>query len=185
MGQQFLTPIEMQAVKGRLRSMLATRQEQAEPGEEQQAEMWALEVAIRAVENVRRVAAKRQGGAKSNPLPFSVPEALDVLHTTSQGRFLVTNPGRAAIAIQSIIRRYPDQGVWRRVGEWLGAGGESYRGTLDSRALTWANFDAWAMVSQDWDEKGRPALTGRAAEKGYVPEDHRWDKDPFKDEEEG
>jgi hypothetical protein len=156
---KYLTPIEMAAVKGRLRAMLEERMIRGQSEADCQSEAFALQVAIRAVEQSRRVIVR---GSRSDhePMPFTVAEALDALQFRSGGRFAPSRPSAGrAITITAIIRRYPDLKVWERIGEWFASGGESYRGTIDTRAVTQDNFDAWALHSQKWVEAGKPKQT--------------------------
>ena len=101
-------------------------------------------------------APRRRGRPKkaSVPLPFTLPEALDAL--AAGGRFVATPLEQGpAIAAQSLIRRF-GLGQWRLAGEWLAAGGESYRDVVDSRALS--QLPAWIVHAEKWHASGRPRV---------------------------
>jgi hypothetical protein len=100
----------------------------------------------------------KNGAGKAIGMPFSVGDALRAMAESSHGRFLPTNPGRAAVHIQQLILTQPDIAAWRLIGEWLAAGGEQWKGLLDSRNLTDSNFFAWVERSQQWQREGRPPV---------------------------
>jgi hypothetical protein len=109
------------------------------------------------------------------PLPFKPVEALRAVADASKGRFVATKLDRGqAINAQRVIRAYPDIGDWRLVGEWLGAGGESWKGELDARHLG-KNFEAWRAHAAKWRDDGRPPIERRGARAspsrpvGYAP----------------
>jgi hypothetical protein len=182
--ERYQTPIEVQAARGRIKTMITLRENLQNRTSTEEAELFALRVALQAMMQVKRVLI-RSKRAEVEPLPFKVDVALYELQQASGGRFKATTPAKAAIAIQKLIRRYPDIATWQRIGEWLGAGGEAYRGDLDSRAVTASNLDAWAAHSQTWVENGRPALTGAVARRGFVPQQDQvqLDKDVYADDD--
>lgn len=86
------------------------------------------------------------------PLPFKPDEAIAAL--AASGRFTATklNKGQAINAVR-LIREYPNLSTWKLVGEWLAAGGESWRQHIDVRALS--DMTAWVVHAVQWDGQGR------------------------------
>jgi hypothetical protein len=90
-------------------------------------------------------------------LPFKPEDAIRTLAEASKRRFVPTKLNRGqAIHAQRLIRAHPSVDEWRLVGEWLAAGGESWKTELDARAL--GNFEAWLGHATKWHSDGRPAV---------------------------
>ena len=119
-----------------------------------------------------KTARKRSKKPDHEPLPFRADAALALIASTAGDRFLPTNPGGGAIAIERVIRTYSDRGTWELVGAFLAAGGEQFAGILDSRWVTLRNFAAAVARAKAWDASGRGSLArgrnGRATPTAVV-----------------
>lgn len=90
----------------------------------------------------------------SEPLPFTITEALEAVAGASKGRFVVPRGGefdpKLLRPLTSQIREMPDLDAWARVGRWL---------------ASWNRTDA--IVSAHWLAKNRDAFAkARAWEAG-------------------
>lgn len=95
---------------------------------------------------------KKPGAA---PLPFRAATALNLLAVA--GRFVAAKPaGWQAIAIEKIIREWPEEQPWLTAGEWLAAGGDAWKSSVDTRCV--GDFRAWLEQARVWDAAGRPAI---------------------------
>jgi hypothetical protein len=92
----------------------------------------------------------------AEPLPFTVEAALDAIGDASNGRFSVPRggefDGRYVKPLVAMIRAIPDLGAWSRVGFWLAAGAEDFRGVVSVAWIT-MNRDAFAKA-RAWAENG-------------------------------
>jgi len=98
--------------------------------------------------------------APDNPARFSCTreQALEALALASSGRFVASRPDRGGVFKLDRLRREPEAlERLRLAGEWLAAGGDGYKATLDGRALG-ANLDGWLAQSAAWLASGRPAI---------------------------
>lgn len=77
-------------------------------------------------------------------------EVTAAIAAASAGRYVDSPPPVGCVFKLDPLRARPDAlAVARRIGEWLAAGGDAWRGTLDGRHL--ADLDAWAAQAQAWD----------------------------------
>lgn len=117
------------------------------------------------------------------PLPFRAATALAYL--AEGGRFVAVKPKMGhVITIEKIIRDWPDPSAWRAAGAWLAAGGDAWRGDVDTRCV--GEFAAWLEHAKIWESQGRPpigkngkqmplagpakSLSGHAAPQGHATE---------------
>jgi hypothetical protein len=107
--------------------------------------------------------------ASASPtLAFSVDQALGFL--AEGGRFTATPADSGqSINLTKLIKKHPDPGDWRLVGQWLAAGGDGFRGTLDTRAA--GDFKHWLPHARKWDANGRGPVAktnGKQGSFGYT-----------------
>lgn len=105
--------------------------------------------------------------ADDSPPPFSVAEALAAIASTAGGRFV---PGERAtwtrgwnIALAGYVRRFPDLGLWRRVGAHVAAGGGWAKPTLGPEWAASDGFVAVVNLLPDWERRGKPVVDQRFA----------------------
>lgn len=103
--------------------------------------------------------AQRKRRAKVPPA-----EALDLVTVTraaatamlagaSGGRYIDTPPEVGAVfRLDAARKAHPDGAIFARIGQWLAAGGDGWRGQLDGRNL--GDLPAWIGQAQAWN--GRP-----------------------------
>lgn len=111
---------------------------------------------------------------KSDPLPFTVKEAVTLLEEHAAGAFKAgTGPLTRGwcIGIGGNIRAEPDRDTWRLVGRWLAAGGEGWKRASGLEVLTpaWAastRFRAAVISAREWARKdgGGASDTARGAD---------------------
>ena len=93
-----------------------------------------------------------------NPMPegcVTREQAEEAIAASSRGRYL--SPGRTVkgtLALDAARRANPDGAIFKRVGEWLAAGGDGFKGTMDGRSLHC--LTAWIAQSQAWNGKPIP-----------------------------
>ena len=104
----------------------------------------------------------------ANPMPpgcVTREQAEDLIANASKGRYIAG--GRqtgGTMKLDQARRAHPDGAIFTRVGEWLAAGGDAWKGTLDGRAL--ATVDAWVAQAQAWDGSPVQIRGGRADNQG-------------------
>lgn len=112
--------------------------------------------------------AKPKARRKAKPMPPGAPtreQAEAAIEAASGGRYVAG--GRqtgGTFKLDKARREHPDGAIFSRVGKWLAAGGDAWRGKLDGRAL--ADLDAWIAQAKAWDgtspvERGPPPRRGR------------------------
>lgn len=106
----------------------------------------------------------REKKPAADPPPFSMAEAFDALATESRGRFVAgterdwTKGYRIAVA--KLIRAYPDLALWRRLGRWLAAGGDAFRGEVGPSWAARSIPDAMARAAA-WEAQGGAPIAAR------------------------
>ncbi len=103
---------------------------------------------------------KESTAGKPPPLPFKAEEAVSALATASCGRFTASKLSKGQkINTQRLIREAPALGTWTLVGEWLAAGGDSWKGELDVRDLR--DFATWTVRAERWATNGRGPVNAK------------------------
>ena len=104
---------------------------------------------------------------KPAPPPFGPAAVFETLASQSAGRFIAGTPTDwnkgHLIAVRKAIQRYPDLAQWSRLGEWLAAGGKSWKGTLGVPWLASADLGDSMAQSAEWERLGRPSVDARGA----------------------
>lgn len=92
----------------------------------------------------------------------------------SNGRYLDTPPPMPApLLLDKHRSASPDGALFTRIGQWLAAGGDGYKTTLDGRNLK--DIDAWAAQAKAWDGRpiGKPAAFSARPEPRANPDSAR------------
>lgn len=110
------------------------------------------------VEQQRGVGRAKKGKAAktSEPLPYTVEQLQQALACTCS-RYTVTPLEQGpTIHAQKLIRRFTLEQV-TRAGQWLEAGGDAYKRTLDGRNL--GDLPTWIAHATQWD--GKPVTSSK------------------------
>lgn len=105
---------------------------------------------------------EKGSSADKPPLPFRAAAAVDTIATASAGHFVasVLTP-KKAIDLEAVIRDEPTLEAWTLVGQWLAAGGDGWKGTLDVRHL--GDIRTWFAHARQWDAKGRGSVSKQSS----------------------
>jgi hypothetical protein len=118
--------------------------------------------ALRSEENRREKnrTDKKKIAADKPPLPFRAAAAVEAVATASAGRFVASVlSAKKAIDLEAVIREQPDLGRWTLVGEWIAAGGDHWKGTLDVRHL--GDVRTWFAHADRWNANGRGPVNAK------------------------
>ncbi len=102
------------------------------------------------------------------PAPrLTLDAAQQVLARASGGRYVASplKKGPAITVVRWLAAQSDPEAVLRRIGEWLWAGGDAWRGTLDGRHL--GDLDAWAAQSAAWDAAKRPPIEAQPRRRAH------------------
>ncbi len=87
---------------------------------------------------------------------------LEAIAAGSKGRFKATKPTKGGMFRLDAFRQQPGAlDTARRVGEWLGAGGDAWKASVDGRSIG-TDLEAWAAQAMAWDGK---SVTQRAPQR--------------------
>jgi hypothetical protein len=85
------------------------------------------------------------------PLGPTREQAERAIADASSGRYVVAQRTKGGtLALDRARRQHPEIGAFVRVGRWLGAGGDAWKGTVDSRNLG-NDLAAWLAHAAEWD----------------------------------
>ena len=135
---------------------------------------------IREEKNKKSLGASQQTAIPldlQSPIPMiSREKAEEAIAAGSGGRYLVG--GRTTggtFQLDKVRKQYPDGKIFSRVGAWLEAGGDAFKGKLDGRSLS--NLPGWITQAQAW--QGGPIVNGNG--KGKVEHQRVPDADETQD----
>lgn len=76
---------------------------------------------------------------------------LEAIATGSEGRFKASKPTKGGTFKLDALRKRTDAlDLAHRIGEWLAAGGDAWKGSVDGRNIG-PDLDAWVAQAESWD----------------------------------
>jgi hypothetical protein len=107
-------------------------------------------------------------------------EAETLIAGASSGRYVVGGRTKGGtFALDRERKAHPDGKAFAIIGQWLAAGGDAFKGTLDSRALG-NSLGAWLAQSQAWDRAGRGRVGGDDRQRRREPVNDDDDAPPYR-----
>ncbi len=108
----------------------------------------------------KRIRKPKAPKPEDDPPPFKLTDGLATL--AMAGRFTPTplDVG-ATINAYKLVRAWPDISLWKLAGEWLAAGGEHWKQSVDCRHLS--ELPTWIVHAVAWDKTGRQPIRTNSA----------------------